>query len=138
MTTATDAGASDWRGRIGTMDASDLANFLSQGVLCHLACLKDDGTPYVVPCWFEWDGAVFYIIPRKRSLWVNAKGNFKTRGRRAYCFVLSGAPSLPPAYFAVLAYLSTVQLIEALEIEWIYSAHWPTCRAHQASNSRAA
>jgi len=48
------------------------------------------------------------------------------------CPAISGAPSLPPAYFAVLAYLSTVQLIEALEIEWIYSAHWPTCRAHQA------
>ena len=57
MATATDAGAPDWRGRIGKMDASDLANFLAQGVLCHLACLKDDGTPYVVPCWFEWDGA---------------------------------------------------------------------------------
>ena len=70
MTTATDAGASDWRGRLGKMDASDLANFLAQGVLCHLACLKDDGTPYVVPCWFEWDGAAFYIIPRKRSLWA--------------------------------------------------------------------
>src|SRR5437764_12175987 len=67
MTTATDAGASDWRGRIGTMDASDLANFLSQGVLCHLACLKDDVTPYVLLSLVEWCGAVFYILPPKRS-----------------------------------------------------------------------
>jgi hypothetical protein len=31
MTTAADAGAPDWRGRIGKMGASDLAHFLSQG-----------------------------------------------------------------------------------------------------------
>jgi glyoxylase-like metal-dependent hydrolase (beta-lactamase superfamily II) len=47
------------------------------------------------------------------------------------CPAMSGAPSLPPAYFAVLAYLSTVQLIESLEVEWIYSAHWPTYRGDQ-------
>ena len=47
------------------------------------------------------------------------------------CPSRSGAPSLPPAYFAVLAYLSSVQLIESLDIEWIYSAHWPPYRAQQ-------
>jgi len=36
-----------------------------------------------------------------------------------------GAASLPPAYFSVLAYLSTVQMIEALDVEWIYTGHWP-------------
>jgi glyoxylase-like metal-dependent hydrolase (beta-lactamase superfamily II) len=45
------------------------------------------------------------------------------------CPSMAGQPSLPPAYFAVLAYLSSVQLIESLDIEWIYSAHWPTYRA---------
>jgi glyoxylase-like metal-dependent hydrolase (beta-lactamase superfamily II) len=43
----------------------------------------------------------------------------------SYCPSVDGKPSLPPAYFSVLAYLSTVQLFENLEIEWIYSAHWP-------------
>jgi glyoxylase-like metal-dependent hydrolase (beta-lactamase superfamily II) len=43
----------------------------------------------------------------------------------SYCPSREGNPSLPPAYFAVLAYLSTIQLFESLEIEWIYSAHWP-------------
>jgi glyoxylase-like metal-dependent hydrolase (beta-lactamase superfamily II) len=42
------------------------------------------------------------------------------------CPSREGNPSLPPAYFAVLAYLGTVQTVEALDIEWIYSAHWPT------------
>lgn len=41
------------------------------------------------------------------------------------CPSAAGLPSLPPAYFAVLAYLSTVQLIESLDVEWIYSGHWP-------------
>ena len=43
-----------------------------------------------------------------------------------HCPSASGMPSLPPAYFAVLAYLATIQLIEALDVEWIYSGHWPT------------
>jgi glyoxylase-like metal-dependent hydrolase (beta-lactamase superfamily II) len=43
----------------------------------------------------------------------------------SYCPSVEGNPSLPPAYFSILAYLSTVQLIESLEVEWIYSAHWP-------------
>jgi len=42
-----------------------------------------------------------------------------------FCPSMDGSSSLPPAYFAVLAYLSTVQLFENLEIDWIYSAHWP-------------
>jgi glyoxylase-like metal-dependent hydrolase (beta-lactamase superfamily II) len=42
------------------------------------------------------------------------------------CPARDGSPSLPPAYFAVLAYLSSIQTIEALRIDWIYSAHWPT------------
>jgi glyoxylase-like metal-dependent hydrolase (beta-lactamase superfamily II) len=43
----------------------------------------------------------------------------------SYCPSAKGDPSLPPAYFSILAYLSTVQLIESLDVEWIYSAHWP-------------
>ena len=41
------------------------------------------------------------------------------------CPSASGQPSLPPAYFSVLAYIATVQLIESLDIDWIYSGHWP-------------
>ncbi len=42
-----------------------------------------------------------------------------------HCPSAAGKPSLPPAYFSVLAYLATIQLIESLEIDWIYSGHWP-------------
>jgi glyoxylase-like metal-dependent hydrolase (beta-lactamase superfamily II) len=42
------------------------------------------------------------------------------------CPSADGKPSLPPAYFAVLAYLSTLQTVHALRVDWIYSAHWPT------------
>jgi len=43
-----------------------------------------------------------------------------------YCPSREGKPSLPPAYFAVLAYLSSIQTVETLDVQWIYSAHWPT------------
>jgi glyoxylase-like metal-dependent hydrolase (beta-lactamase superfamily II) len=42
-----------------------------------------------------------------------------------YCPSREGDPSLPPAYFAVLAYLASIQTIQALDVQWIYSAHWP-------------
>ncbi len=50
-----------------------------------------------------------------------------------YCPTTTGEPSLPPAYFAVLAYLGTLQFLEALEIDWIYSGHWPAYHAGAAS-----
>ena len=28
------------------------------------------GAPYVVPCWFEWTGREFYIVPRRKSAWA--------------------------------------------------------------------
>ena len=43
-----------------------------------------------------------------------------------YCPSREGTPSLPPAYFMVLAYLASVQTVEALDVHWIFSAHWPT------------
>jgi glyoxylase-like metal-dependent hydrolase (beta-lactamase superfamily II) len=50
-----------------------------------------------------------------------------------YCPTAKGEPSLPPAYFAVLAYLGTLQFLEALEINWIYSGHWPTYHGSAAA-----
>src|SRR5271156_5642328 len=40
-----------------------------------------------------------------------------------YCPNKAGEPSLPPAYYSVLAYLGTLQMVHAFEIEWIYSGH---------------
>jgi nitroimidazol reductase NimA-like FMN-containing flavoprotein (pyridoxamine 5'-phosphate oxidase superfamily) len=59
-----------WRGQIGPLERKELDAFLAAGRICRLACLRDDGWPYIVPCWYEWDGADFSIIPRKRSAWA--------------------------------------------------------------------
>jgi glyoxylase-like metal-dependent hydrolase (beta-lactamase superfamily II) len=50
-----------------------------------------------------------------------------------YCPNKAGEPSLPPAYYSVLAYLGTLQMLHAFEIEWIYSGHWPTFHGSQVS-----
>ena len=60
----------EWRGQIGKMSHEELDAFLAGDMLCHLACLKEDGIPYIVPCWFTWDGSAFWIIPRRRSAWA--------------------------------------------------------------------
>jgi hypothetical protein len=59
-----------WRGKIGHLDQEELDAFLAEGRLARLACLDDEGWPYVVPCWHEWDGNGFWVIPRKRSAWA--------------------------------------------------------------------
>lgn len=41
-----------------------------RGVLCRIATLNADGSPYVTPAWFiERDGRI-YITPRARSRWL--------------------------------------------------------------------
>jgi glyoxylase-like metal-dependent hydrolase (beta-lactamase superfamily II) len=49
----------------------------------------------------------------------------------SYCPTTAGAPALPPGYFSILAYLGTLQLFHALDIDWIYSGHWPTYHGSQ-------
>lgn len=57
-------------GREGQMTPDEINAFLAQPLICHLACHDESGWPYVVPVWFEWDGAGFWIIPRARSAWA--------------------------------------------------------------------
>jgi hypothetical protein len=52
------------------MTPDEVDAFLAQPLICHLACHDAGGWPYVVPVWFEWDGAGFWIIPRARSAWA--------------------------------------------------------------------
>jgi nitroimidazol reductase NimA-like FMN-containing flavoprotein (pyridoxamine 5'-phosphate oxidase superfamily) len=59
-----------WRGKVGPMNAEEIAEFLAGDPICRLGCLDDDGWPYVVPCWFEYSDGGFYIIPRARSAWA--------------------------------------------------------------------
>lgn len=58
-----------WRGRVGKLDEDAVAVFLDEPRIARLACLDDDGWPYVVPCWHEWDGESFWVIPREKAAW---------------------------------------------------------------------
>ncbi len=59
-----------WRGKVGRLDDQEITEFLELPLIARLACLDDDGWPYVVPCWHEWDGASFWVVPRQRSAWA--------------------------------------------------------------------
>lgn len=59
-----------WRGKIGGLEREEFERFLGEGHIARLACLDADGWPYVVPCWHEWDGDGFYVIPREKSAWA--------------------------------------------------------------------
>lgn len=59
-----------WRGKVGRLDQEELNRFLAEGHIARLACLDDEGWPYVVPCWHEWDGGGFWVVPRERSAWA--------------------------------------------------------------------
>jgi nitroimidazol reductase NimA-like FMN-containing flavoprotein (pyridoxamine 5'-phosphate oxidase superfamily) len=59
-----------WRGKVGRLEYEEIAEFLELPLIARLGCLDDDGWPYVVPCWHEWDGASFWVVPRQRSAWA--------------------------------------------------------------------
>lgn len=59
-----------WRGKVGRLNEEDLVAFLNEPQVARLACLDDDGWPYVVPCWQEWDGKSFWVVPREKSAWA--------------------------------------------------------------------
>lgn len=59
-----------WRGKVGRLEPEELSAFLAEPRLARLACTDDDGWPYVVPCWHEWDGASFWVVPRQKSAWA--------------------------------------------------------------------
>jgi nitroimidazol reductase NimA-like FMN-containing flavoprotein (pyridoxamine 5'-phosphate oxidase superfamily) len=58
-----------WRGKVGQLVGDEVAAFLAEPVVARLACLDDNGWPYVVPCWQEWDGDSFWVVPRARAAW---------------------------------------------------------------------
>jgi PPOX class probable F420-dependent enzyme len=62
----------DWRGKNRAMSQEDLAEHFAKGIICRLATLDDEGWPYVVPVWFEFDAedGGFWFIPRKKSAWA--------------------------------------------------------------------
>lgn len=65
-------GEGNWRGdRIGGMTAQEMNDFLAEPWIARIACLRPDGSPYIVPAWYHWDGACFWLVPRLRSAWAH-------------------------------------------------------------------
>lgn len=61
--------AEEYRGAMGGLEPEELDAFLQSDALARVACLKPDGSPYVVPMWFQWDGENLWFVGRERSAW---------------------------------------------------------------------
>ncbi len=61
--------AEDFRGKLGGLDEDEFERFLAGNALARLACLKPDGSPYVIPVWYQWDGEAMWFVGRQRSVW---------------------------------------------------------------------
>ena len=72
-----DEKSESWRGKVGGMTQTEMEEFLGGNILCRLGVLDDDGWPYVVPVWFQYQEGGFYIIPRERSNWARYMQNDK-------------------------------------------------------------
>jgi nitroimidazol reductase NimA-like FMN-containing flavoprotein (pyridoxamine 5'-phosphate oxidase superfamily) len=59
-----------WRGKIGKMSPAEIDEFLAEPNLARLACLDDNGWPYAVACWYQWDGKALWLVPRAKSAWA--------------------------------------------------------------------
>jgi len=51
------------------LDATELDDFLSGLWGAQLACVRSDGTPHVVPLWYEWDGEAIWLAASPGSSW---------------------------------------------------------------------
>ena len=52
------------------LTAAELDLFLRQPYLARLATVQEDGAPYIVPVWHDYDGHVLYVVARKKSQYV--------------------------------------------------------------------
>lgn len=52
------------------MKPQEMQEFLARGNIARLATVKADGSPFVIPVWYDWDGRDFFVVGRKRSGWV--------------------------------------------------------------------
>ncbi len=49
---------------------AELDQFLRQPFLARLATIQEDGAPYIVPVWHDYDGQALYIVAREKSQYV--------------------------------------------------------------------
>ncbi len=63
---------SEWRGqKFGAMNPEEVNEFLAGPWYSRTACLKPDGSPYIFPSWYHWDGVAFWLVARARSAWAH-------------------------------------------------------------------
>ena len=48
----------------------EMDEFLAEANIAKVATIKKDGSPFVVPVWYDWDGKYCYVVGRKKSSWV--------------------------------------------------------------------
>ncbi len=53
------------------MPETELQAFLSGPWAARLACIRPDGSPHVVPVWYEWRAPAFFIVAWPGSLWAD-------------------------------------------------------------------
>lgn len=53
-----------------SMDKQEINSFLEEPNIARIATVDEEGVPYVVPVWYDWDGQYLYIVGRKYSKWV--------------------------------------------------------------------
>lgn len=52
------------------MTRAEIEALLRRPLIARVGCLTEDGAPYVVPAWFEWDSESFWLVPRAKSVWA--------------------------------------------------------------------
>lgn len=60
----------EWMGKNATMTLEEVERFLAGPVVARIATIDEEGLPYITPVWQEWDGQAMWIVPRKKSAWV--------------------------------------------------------------------
>lgn len=53
------------------LDTSEIDEFLEGLWGAQLACVRDNGSPHVVPLWYEWDGAAMWLAASPGASWRN-------------------------------------------------------------------
>lgn len=51
------------------LDAAETEAFLRGPWGARLACVRQDGTPHVVPLWYEWDGQFVWVAATPGAIW---------------------------------------------------------------------
>ena len=65
----------EYRGKMGGLTDEERDGFLAGDALARLAVLKENGSPFVVPVWYHWDGKSLWFIGRERSEWCKCIQN---------------------------------------------------------------